>query len=134
MVEETKRLCGRRPCRGDVLVYNLNGGPSLKGELTDLGSGGARIILDSPLPSGQSVRLVFPAKTGQAQSRCRMIIGNVVYSQKEAARHVVGIAFGWNAATKESPQLIRHKSAPSLWFPFFSRKVKPRHPIPNGRG
>jgi hypothetical protein len=122
-MQEESRHFGRRPCKGEVLVYNLGGGPTIKAELRDLGKGGARLLLDRPVSRGQGLRLVFPRKTGQTDRSGRMIVGHVVYSRVEAGRHVVGVAFGWHAAVKETPQPMYRKTAFS-WIGLFSRKAK----------
>ncbi len=122
------RVVRRRPSRGGVLVYRLSGGPSFKGTLADLASGGARLILDRPLASGEVIRLVFPRKGDEANRQGRMILGQVVHSQAELGGHVVGVVFGWDAAIKESAQPIAQKAGLGSWFRLFWRKVVLRSP------
>ena len=126
MVVESTRTFNRRQCRGAVLVYDLSGGETLKGELTDLGTGGARVILDRPLAAGRVVRLVFPRSRHSASRTGKMIVGHVVHSRSEAGQSVVGVAFGWDAAVKESPRQADPKKMSWWWSGLFSRKAK--HP------
>jgi hypothetical protein len=128
-MQEDTRLFERRPCKGEVLVYNLGGGPTIKAELRDLGKGGARLLLDRPVSRGQGLRLVFPRKSGQTDRSGRMIVGHVVYSRVEGGRHVVGVAFGWHAAVKQTPQPMYQKTAFS-WIGLFSRKAKTPSLVP----
>jgi PilZ domain len=111
----------------------MSGGPSLKGELSDLGSGGARVILHSPLAEGQFVRLNFPGKADQPQSKSRMIIGCVVHSRRESERYVVGIAFGWDAAMKGGARPTPRLQAPTSRFLAFFRKGRPRRSVTDNR-
>jgi hypothetical protein len=123
MVVESTRTFNRRQCRGEVLVYDLGGGETLKGELTDLGTGGARLILDRPLAAGRVVRLVFPRSKHSASRTGKMIVGQVVHSRSEAGQSVVGVAFGWDAAVKESPRLAGPKKISRWWSGLFSRNT-----------
>ncbi len=129
-VQEETRLFGRRPCKGEVLVHSLGGGPAMKAELRDLGKGGARLLLDRPLSRGQGLRLIFPRKSGQTDQSGRMIVGHVVYSRVQDGRHMVGVAFGWHAAVKETQQPMFRKTAFS-WIGLFSRKAKTRSLVPS---
>jgi hypothetical protein len=128
-VQEDTRLFERRPCKGEVLVHSLGGGPPIKAELRDLGKGGARLILDRPVSRGQGLRLVFPRKSGQTDRSGRMIVGHVVYSRVEDGRHLVGVAFGWHAAVKETPRPMYRKTAFS-WIGLFSRKARTPSRVP----
>jgi PilZ domain len=121
--QERRRTFERRPCRGEVLIYNLSGGPALKAALIDLGRGGASIALDRHLSPGMVVRLVFPRKSGETHRSGRVIVGNIVHSRIEAGRHVIGVVFGWHAAVKDGPQPLYRKTA-QKWFGLFSRKSK----------
>jgi hypothetical protein len=126
---QNNRLFERRSCKGEVLVYNLGGGPPIKAELRSLGKGGARLLLDRPLSRGQGLRLVFPRKSGQTHQTGRMIVGHVVHSRVEDGRHVVGVAFGWHAAVKDTPRPMYHKTTFS-WIGLFSRKSKTPSLVP----
>jgi hypothetical protein len=123
MNQERRRTFERRPCRGEVFVYNLSGGPPFKAELINLGRGGASIALDRPLGAGTTVRLVFPRKRGETNRSGRVIVGHIVHSRAEAGRHVIGVVFGWHAAVKDGPQPLYRKTA-HKWLGFFSRKPK----------
>ena len=104
----------------------MGGGPSLKGTLADLGGGGARLMLDHPLGPGEVIRLVFPAKGGEASRQGRMILGQVVHSQAEPGGYAVGVAFGWDAAMKEAARPVSRKAGLLSWFRSFWRKDTPR--------
>jgi hypothetical protein len=121
-VQDTRHF-ERRPCKGEVLVYSLGGGPPLKAELRNLGKGGARLLLDAPVPRGQGLRLVFPRKKGQSDRSGRMIVGHVVHSRIEDGRYLIGVAFGWHAAVRETPRPMYRKTAFS-WLGLLSRKAK----------
>ncbi len=85
-------------------MNKLNGGPTLKGSLADLGSNGARVILDRPLENGEVIRLSFPREPGEVLYPGRTIIGRVLHSRGGLRRHVVGVAFGWSTAcTRKRP-------------------------------
>jgi PilZ domain len=120
---EHRRTFERRPCRGEVFVYNLSGGPAFKAELINLGSGGASIALDRRLVDGTTIRLVFPRKSGETGRGGRVIVGHVVHSREEPGRHVVGVVFGWHAAVKDGPQPLLRKSR-HKWFGLFARRTK----------
>jgi hypothetical protein len=120
---ENTRTFGRRACKGEVLVYNIGGGPPIRAELRDLAKGGACLVVDRPLSRGQGLRLVFPQKGGPERSSGRMIVGHVAHSRSEAGRHVVGVTFGWHAAVKDGPRPIYQKTAFS-WFGLFSRNAQ----------
>ena len=122
MAVESPRLFQRRRCQGRVVVRRLGDGPSLKGTLADLGGGGARLMLDRPLGPGEVIRLVFPAKDGDASRQGRMILGQVVHSQAEPGGYAVGVAFGWDAAMKEVARPVSRKAGLLSWFRSFWRK------------
>jgi hypothetical protein len=126
MTEEETRLAGRRPCHGEVLVYKLAGGTSLKGTLTDVSSGGVRVTLDRQLDEDEVVRLVFSHRSGSSSGPGRTIIGHVVHTRRESDRFHVGIAFGWDAAVGGSPTIRRDPGMPR-WLRFFSRKPTRRN-------
>ncbi len=123
MEKEYRRTFERRPCRGEVFIYNLSGGPAVKAHLIDLGKGGASIALDRHLPPGMTVRLVFPRKNGDTNRSGRVIVGHIVHSRAEAGRHVIGVVFGWHAAVKDGPQPLYRKTS-QKWFGLFSRKPR----------
>jgi PilZ domain len=123
MAVEGRRGFERRPCRGEVFIYNLSGGPAFKADLIDLSRGGASIALDRHLPPGMVVRLVFPRKRGETHRSGRVIVGHIVHSRSEAGRQVIGVVFGWHAAVKDGPQPLFRKTA-HKWFGLFSRKPK----------
>jgi hypothetical protein len=133
MSGQSARVVRRRPTRGGVLVYRLGGGPSFKGTLADLGSDGARLILDRPLDSGEVIRVIFPRKGDEANRPGRMILGQVVHSQAEPGGHVVGVVFGWDAAVKESTQPTARKAGLMSWFRLFWKKAAPRSPAGTAR-
>jgi hypothetical protein len=125
---ETARSFNRRRCRGQVLVHDLSGGETLKGELADLGKGGARLLVDRPLAEGHVVRLVFPRRSEPGHRNGRTIVGQVVHSSRHARGSVVGIAFGWDTAVAESLGPRAPRKACWSWLGFFSRKpAGPRH-------
>jgi hypothetical protein len=132
MAVESPRLFQRRRCRGGVLVHRLGGGPSLKGSLADVGGGGARLILDRPLGSGEVIRLVFPPRSGDASRQGQMILGQVVHSQAESGGHVVGVAFGWDASFGESVRPAARETGFLSWFRSFWKKATSR-PAPGSR-
>ena len=78
----------RRPCRGEVFVYNLSGGPAFKADLIDLGRGGASIALDRPLAGGTDGSAGVSAQERGNGRSGRVIVGHVVHSRAEAGRHV----------------------------------------------
>ena len=133
MAGERARLFPRRRCRGGILVSRLSGGPSLKGILTDLSGGGARLILDRPLGRGEVVRLVFPRKGNAASQPGRIILGQVVHSQIEPGCHIVRVAFAWDAAVKQSPRAIAPKRGLFSWFRGFWQKSALRRPVSSQR-
>ena len=63
MEKEYRRTFERRPCRGEVFIYNLSGGPAVKAHLIDLGKEERASRSDRHLPPGMMVRLVFPRRT-----------------------------------------------------------------------
>ena len=122
MAVNRPRLVPRRTCRGGVLVRRLSGGPSLKGTLADLRMSGARLMLDHPLGSGEVVRLVFPARSGQANRQGHMILGQVVHTQPEPGGYAVGVAFGWDAVIHEIVEQDKQKLGFLDWFRSFWKK------------
>ena len=125
MAVESARVFQRRRCRCGVVVRRLGGGPSLQGTLADLGGGGARLMLDRPLGPGEVIRLVLPAKGGEASRQGRMILGQVVHSRAEPSGYSVGVAFGWDSAMKEAAGPASRESGLLSWFRSFWRKVMP---------
>jgi hypothetical protein len=121
---ESARTFNRRRCRGQILVYDLSGGETLKAELTDLGKGGARLLLDRPLNEGHVVRLVFPRRSEPGHRQGRTIVGQVVHSRSEAGKSIVGIAFGWDAAVQERSRPAAHQKPRRSWLGLVSRKAK----------
>jgi hypothetical protein len=121
---ESARTFNRRRCRGQVLVYDLSGGETLKGELTDLGNGGARLLLDRPLSEGHVVRLVFPRRSEPGHRNGRTIVGQVVHSRSDARGAVVGVAFGWDAVVAGSAKSAVSERSPRSWFGLLSRQTK----------
>jgi len=101
------RIAERPTSPNEVWVNKLSGGPILKGSLADLGSAGARVILDRSLETGEVIRLTFPRESGGIRHQGRMIIGRVLHSRGVSGRHVVGVAFGWSTGCKrkQSPRL-----------------------------
>jgi hypothetical protein len=127
------RLASRRSCHGEVLVYELAGGPPLKGRLADVGAGGVGLALDRPLEEDSLVRLVFPSRRAPSSTPGRMIIGQVAHSRRQAGGYHIGVAFGWESAMGRSPTIRRDTATPG-WLRFFSRKTKRRHRLaPSGR-
>jgi PilZ domain len=125
MAEESPRLFQRRRCRGGVVVHRLGGGPSLKGTLADLGGGGARLRVDRPLGRGEVIRLVFPARRGEANRQGRMILGQVVHSRAEEGGYAVGVAFGWDAAVKDVARPDTRKAGFLSWLRSFWTQAAP---------
>ena len=104
----------------------MGGGPSLEGTLADLGGGGARLIVDRPLGRGEVIRLVFPPRRGEASRQGRMILGQVVHSKTESEGHVVGVAFGWDAAAKEPAQSASRQGGLLSWVRSFWKGATPK--------
>jgi PilZ domain len=123
MAEESTRTFERRACKGEVMVYNIGGGPGIRAELRDVANGGACLMVDQPLCRRQGLRLVFPRKDGPTGRTGRTIIGHVVHSRAESGRYMVGVAFGWHAAVRENPRPIYRKTVFG-WFGLFGRKAK----------
>jgi PilZ domain len=120
MSVESARASKRRQCRGEVTVYDLGGGERFKAAIEDLGSGGAKLIVDRPMAPGQFVRLMFPRKTESQHRTGRIIVGQVVHSRNEAGKSVVGVAFGWDAGFDENSRPSSTKKAFSSWLGIFS--------------
>ncbi len=116
---QEKRQNPRRNCRGQVVVQRLSSGRRSVGELIDLSRGGVRLALEHGLAPDEYVKLVFPSKSDKTRPEGRMIIGHVVQSKPDADRHLVRIAFGWDAAMGSGAQPIRKdpKASP-LFRPF----------------
>jgi hypothetical protein len=135
MAEERTRRFQRRPCRGEVLVYRLGGGPAIKGTLIDIG-GGARLALDGRLDEGEIIRLVFRRTCDATHHPGRIIIGRVAHSQgtSEPRRHLVGIAFAWHADVREEARPISRKAVSRSWFGFLSRRAGRQGPAVVRRG
>jgi hypothetical protein len=121
MSVESSRTFERRRCRGEVMVYDMSGGQRFKAAIEDLGSGGARLIVDRPMAPGHVVRLMFPRKRDGQHRAGQMIVGHVVHSRNEAGRSVVGVAFGWDADFKANPQPRSAKKAIRSWLGILSR-------------
>jgi len=83
-------------------------------------------MLDRPLGPGEVIRLVFPAKRGEANRQGRMILGQVVHSQAERGSYAVGVAFGWDAAMKEVARPVSRKTGLLSWFRSFWSKATTR--------
>jgi len=125
---ECQRHSPRRPCRGEVLVHRLGGGPTLKAGLCDIGGGGVRLTVDQPLAIGEVVQLVFPGKPNGGRKHGRMIIGHVVHASARQDGRMVGIEFGWAAAAPQHPKSHRLDSPLRSIFGLFSRKRKQGRP------
>jgi hypothetical protein len=118
-----RRATLRQRCRGQIRGFELSSGLPFAGELLDVSRGGVRAAVSRNLASDQVVRLLFPCK-GAKKGLERMIIGHVVHSKAHAGRHVVRIAFGWDAAVHHDSRTFRQDpSSRSLLRPF-SRKLK----------
>jgi PilZ domain len=117
---ESARTFERRRCRGEVMLYDMSGGQRFKAAIEELGSGGARLIVDRPIAPGHIVRLMFPRKREGQHRTGRMIVGHVVHSRNEAGRSVVGVAFGWDADFKSNPQPRSAKKAIRSWLGILS--------------
>lgn len=116
MAVECPRLFQRRRCGGRVVVHRLGGGPSVRGNLADLGGGGARLFLDRSLGPGEVIRVVLPPRKGEGPHQGRMILGQVVHSRAESRGHVVGVAFGWDAAVREPARPVAGKAGLLSWL------------------
>jgi hypothetical protein len=113
MSVEAAHAAHRSTRSNEVLVNKLSGGSALKGSLIGLGSGGARVMLDRPLESGEVIRLTFPQELAARCPGGRMIIGQVRHSSGVPGRHVVGVSFGWPTGFNRRPSRIPLK--PGLW-------------------
>ncbi len=125
MFKEESRRFRRHPCRGEVLVYRLEGGPPLKGMLADAGNGGVRVTLGHPLEEDEAVRLVFSRPHDPSSRPGRTIIGRVAHARRQSGCYHVGIAFAWEAAMADSPR-IRPDAPTPRWLRFFSREARHR--------
>ncbi len=121
MEKTTERASIRRACRGTVRVYPLIGGCAVVAELVDVSKGGASLVVDRPFSEDQGVRLVFPGNTGHKSHAGRTIVGHVVHSRHQGDRYSIGVAFGWEAAVKDTPRPISRKAG-FAWFGLLGRK------------
>ncbi len=55
-----------------------------------------------------------------------MIIGRVVHSEAEGGRHIIRIAFGWDAEHSEPRRPFRKDPKCTSIFRRFARKLNPR--------
>ena len=127
-MQESRRVAPRRPCRGNVTIHRLEGGPSFPGTLIDVAGGGISLVLDRHLAVGEAVRLVFRRNTGEPGGSGWTMIGSVVHWRNVSGRQVVGIAFGWGAAVAAKSVRIDRKPASTSWFRSVLRKVAHRKP------
>jgi hypothetical protein len=123
-----RRLSHRRPCQARVVVHRLGGGPSHQAKLVDLGSGGVRLIVDQPMAVGEVVQLVFPGKSNGGRVHGRVIVGHAVHVAIKQGSYVVGIEFGWAAASPRRSKAHRVDSAAGWLFGLFSRRRKAGKP------
>ena len=93
------------------------------GELLDLSRGGVRLTLEHGLARDEYVKLFFPSKSEKTRPEGRMIIGHVVQSKREADRHIVRIAFGWDAAMADTSRPIRKDAKSTTFFRPWSAKL-----------
>jgi hypothetical protein len=128
MIDDGTRTSKRRPCRGDVLIHNFAGSSTSRGQVTELNSGGARVLVDHPIATGEVVRLTFPRRPGHADPGGRMIIGRVAHSTKEAGHHIIGFTFGWDTDLQQSSASKCPKKKSVRWFDLFRSKARPRRP------
>ena len=119
----SRRAAPRRPCRGQVVVQRLDGGPPIPGTLLDIGGGGALLSLGRRLAAGEAFRLIFPRKPRERAGPGRTMIGSVVHSRDDSGRAIVGVAFGWDAAVAPRSMRIDRASAPSSWLARLLRSV-----------
>lgn len=105
--DKERRVNPRRACRGRVLVSELSSGRRSEGALIDVSQGGIRLALAHGLADDEVVQLVFPRKNNDNRPEGRTIIGHVVHSKPEVGRHVVRIAFGWDANVGAASKPIR---------------------------
>lgn len=120
-----RRCHPRKNCRGSVLVYELTSGLPYTGELIDISRGGIRLSLDRRLDADEVVRILFPNRNSHDPYQGRMIIGRVVHSSSKGGRHVIRVAFGWDAAVTENPIPIRRDPKSSSIFRRFTRRLTP---------
>ncbi len=89
----------RRACRGAVSLQSIGTGPLfVRGDLLDLGGGGARVAVDCPLEEGTVVSMTLPARRADA-GHGRKLLGRVVHAVRKGDRHEIGVEFGWETAT-----------------------------------
>lgn len=92
------------------------------GQLMDVGRGGVRLVLGHGLLEDEVVQLLFPRKSTNNRPEGRIIIGRVVQSKIDAGRHMVRIAFGWDADVHEDSRPVRKDPKSSKFFrPFWKR-------------
>ncbi len=94
------------------------------GELIDVGRGGIRLALPHGLPDDEVVQLVFPRKSDNKRPEGRMIIGRVVQSKPDVGRHIVTIAFGWDAALGANSRPVRKDAKSPSFFRPLSKKFR----------
>jgi hypothetical protein len=107
--------------RRQVLVYKLNGGQPMTGELTELRKTGVRVALSHALNSGEVVRLILPPCASRPSSTGRTIIGHVVTSGTAPAGHLVGIDFGWETGVGGGGRSTAPRARKPWWRRFLSR-------------
>ena len=122
MKHDSARACAESSCQGEVRVTRLSGGPSIKGKVVDIRSGGAHLILDDPLNTGEIIRLILPARPDEVVHSGRMMIGRVLCSGGTPGRHNVGIGFGWRTDGKSKPRPSHRESGLWSWVRFLREK------------
>jgi hypothetical protein len=94
------------------------------GELIDVSRGGVRLALPHGLPDDEVVQIVFPRKSDNKRPEGRMIIGRVVQSKPVVGRHIVAIAFGWDAAVGANSRPVRKDPKSLSFFRPLSKKLR----------
>ncbi len=121
------KACTERPqrqrCRGRVVIHSLGGGPSMDGELVDIGGGGVCVTLDRPLPEGEVVRLIFPTRPGEPRGAGRTMLGAVTHVRTESGRQVVGIAFSWDTGLRVKTLRVDHRADPPTRLKSWLRRI-----------
>ncbi len=110
--------------RGQVLVSELGSGRRSVGELVDFSRGGIRLALPHGLPQDEAVQIVFPRKSNDTRPAGRTIIGHVVQSKPDLGRHIVRIAFGWDAVGGGESRPVRKDTKTPSFFQPLSAKVR----------
>ncbi len=113
----------RRPCRGQILVHELTNGRRSVGDLIDDSPCDVRLALDHGLRDDEVIELLFSSKSDNKSTDGRMIIGHVVQSKPAWGRHIVRVAFGWDAATHEASRPVRKDSQSLSVYRPFSKRV-----------